>query len=113
MKSKVHLMSFPIPQDFQDAVETAIEKNETVLSRITQQQIKEVIGEKYQNYQISFYLKEYRKLHKPISLKKQFELLKAEHLTLKSKIQQVIGMIDHDSPLTDIKTTLSEAMGSL
>jgi len=37
-------MSLQIPQDFQDAVEAAIEKNETVLSRITQQPVKEVIG---------------------------------------------------------------------
>ena len=42
-------MSPQIPQDFQDAVETAIEKNKTVLSRITQQQVKEVVGTKYQN----------------------------------------------------------------
>jgi hypothetical protein len=104
-------MTLQIPQDFQDAVEAAIDKNETVLSRITQQQVKEVIGEKYQNYQIPFYLKEYRKQHKPISLQKRFDLLKEEHLSLKIKIQQMIGMIDSESSLTDIKTTLSEAMG--
>lgn len=97
-----------IPQNFVDALETAIEKNETVLSRVTIQQIKE-IDSSFETYQLKFYLKEYRKQNKTVSKAKQFEILKEENTKLKLMIQQVNALLDSGADVEIVKSTLAAA----
>lgn len=92
-------MSIQIPNDFEAAVEAAIEKNETVLSKLTLTQLKEVLGDKYESYQVTFYLKEYRRLHKPVSKARQFRALEEENESLKAAIRVALADIESGLPL--------------
>jgi hypothetical protein len=98
-----------IPQEFQEAVEAAIEKNDTVLSKLTLSQIKEITGDTFENYQISFYFKEYRKQHKSVSKEKRLRQLEEENAKFSTLFQQIKGMIQSNTSLDLIREFLETA----